>query len=98
MSSLNHTHTYVKYKKRPGYMRCAHPDCTHFIEKEIACGKRSCCNNCGKAFILSSEDIKLAKPRCLLCANTRKAHAYQAGIEATKNIINFFPGGGVGDE
>lgn len=73
MASQNHIHTYVKYKKKPGYYRCAAPDCTHYTDKESVRGKQSRCNLCGEVFILTAEDLQRVRPRCVKCSDTSEA-------------------------
>lgn len=77
MPSLNHTHTLVKYQKRPGYYRCAHPECTYFADRELCVGKKTCCTSCGDEFILDADMARRARPRCLNCAETKQARAHQ---------------------
>jgi hypothetical protein len=89
MPSINHVHTYVKYKKRPGYMRCADPYCTHQLDIESCHGKASKCSVCGTEFILSSQDMKRVRPRCLACSDTaqaRKVRAAQALFDSVRGI------------
>lgn len=73
MSSLKHIHSYIRYKnnqfKRRDLFKCNDPSCTHFAEKSLILGKNSLCS-CGTVFILTNEDLKRAKPRCIDCSNT----------------------------
>jgi hypothetical protein len=82
MPSIKHTHTYVKYKNRPGYFRCNDMKCTHFIDQERILGKLSKCNFCGNEFILTEEDLRRVRPRCLNCSNTKiaKRLAYNKAV------------------
>ena len=68
MPSLKHTHQYIRFHSRPKYMRCAHPECTHFILRELTVGKKSVCNGCGKEFILEWRNLRLAKPLGPCCS------------------------------
>lgn len=93
MPALNHIHTYVQFKSRPGYFRCMDPVCTHFLIREAVIGKYSLCTGCGAQFTIDFENAKLVKPKCLNCRSTKKARAFQLGqqlfekltIESTKN-------------
>ena len=86
MPSIVHTHTYVRYKSRPGYFRCDSPDCTHFIDKESVLGKISLCTTCGEQFLLSREDLKRARPKCLNCSNTKKAKQHKKVQKLTESL------------
>jgi hypothetical protein len=88
MPSQNHTHTYVQFKARPGYFRCAAPDCTHFLIREAVIGKNSLCNDCGQSFLLTLDAAKLRKPRCLMCRNTKQARAFQTGQQFMAGLLN----------
>ena len=80
MPSLTHTHQYVQYKGRAGFWRCAHPQCSHYTDRESVLGKLSLCNNnCGTEFILDVEALLRRRPLCLNCSNTKKARAFRAG-------------------
>ncbi len=74
MPTLNHTHTYIKYKKNPyknrNLYKCNDPDCTHFADMGLIIGKRSLCPLCSKDFILTTANLKLSRPRCVECSNT----------------------------
>jgi hypothetical protein len=79
MPSQDHIHTYVQFKSRPGYFRCAAPDCTHFLIREMVIGKNSLCTECGSQFLIDFDNAKLKKPRCLKCRDTVKARAFKVG-------------------
>lgn len=86
MPAQKHVHTYVQYKKRPGYFRCAAPDCTHFIDRESVHGKQSVCTQCGATFILDYPDLKRVKPRCINCSDTKKARVLRKAQELTRYL------------
>lgn len=86
MPVLNHVHCYIKYKGKLGLFRCNSPDCTHFTEKEAILGKLSLCTECGTAFILSRDDLRRARPKCLSCSNTKKGKAFRKAQELTKHL------------
>ena len=98
MPSLNHIHTYVRYKSRPGYYRCDAPDCTHFNTKEHITGKLSLCSLCGQQMILDSEALRRARPRCINCSDTKKAKIHRKAQELTRYLgtDSFSPGSLVG--
>jgi hypothetical protein len=80
-----HVHQYVRKGKRQARTRsgdvmyiCTAPTCYHTLGKSHLLGKMSICNGCGNAFQLTLEDLKSAKPRCLMCRNTKVARQYQA--------------------
>jgi len=93
MPSLNHTHTYVKYKSRPGYYRCDDPDCSHFAEKELVIGKNTHCTHCGAIFILDRESAKRVLPRCLECSDTKEARQMRAARQIIKALPAFMDSG-----
>lgn len=68
MPPLSHTHTYRRFSKNM-YM-CAHPHCTHRIERRALIGKASLCNDCGNEFILNGESLRRSRPRCIDCSDT----------------------------
>jgi hypothetical protein len=86
MPAIKHVHTYIRYKARPNWYRCAAPNCTHHIDKEVLLGKLSLCNSCGAEMILSREDLRRAKPKCLNCSDTKKAKLHQKAQELTKYL------------
>lgn len=98
MPKLNHIHTYVQFKGRPGYWKCIHPECTHYTERELVLEKKSICTSCGGEFILNYENTKMVRPRCLLCRNTKQAKAYQLGQEMANRTLSFTVGDGLVDE
>ncbi len=93
MASLQHTHTYAIYKKRSGtsvkekVFRCADPSCTHFAEYELVVGKMSCCNLCGKEYILDREAARASFPRCLECSNSKRAQVKRAAASLLGQLI-----------
>lgn len=90
MPSLDHTHTYVRWKTTKlgvTYFRCNHANCTHFIDKELIVGKTTLCSNCGGQFILSRDDLRRAKPKCLDCSNTKEAKISRAARELMDSIL-----------
>lgn len=54
-------------KSKYEVLRCTLPDCSHFIQIELAVGKEALCPRCDKPFILDGEAIKLKTPHCIDC-------------------------------
>lgn len=69
-------------------MRCFHPLCTSFFETKTLVGKMTCCTACGQEFILTRDDIKLARPKCLNCGTSRRAKTHQAAQKLAIAIFN----------
>jgi hypothetical protein len=89
MPSLNHVHTYVRWKtSRTGvvYFRCTHSNCTHFAELSFLPGKLNSCISCGEQFTLTKEDLRRAKPKCLQCSNTKKAKIAQGARRIMESL------------
>lgn len=86
MPSVNHTHMYVRYKTRPGYYRCDLPDCTHVLDKEAVQGKQSLCTVCHEKMILTREDVRRARPRCINCSDTKKGRTFRRAQELTRYL------------
>lgn len=77
MPALNHVHTYRRLDKLKGTFNCADKYCTRLVHKSHLSGKASLCNNCGREFVLTKEDLKRAKPMCFNCSNTKEAKAFR---------------------
>lgn len=86
MASLNHIHTYIRKSSNKNMYRCNSPDCTHFTDKESILGKLSLCTSCGDTIILSREDLRRAKPKCLACSDTKKGKAFRKAQELTRYL------------
>jgi len=76
MPALKHIHTYRRNKRVPNYYQCAHPECSHYIDKKWIVGKRSLCT-CGNEFILTTSKLRNAQPKCDLCSKSRVAKNFQ---------------------
>lgn len=83
---MKHTHTFVKHETRKGYYRCNDPHCTSFFERSFIVGKASKCLDCGSEFILSREDLKRARPKCLKCSNTKEAKTFRAAAALFQKV------------
>jgi hypothetical protein len=69
---MKHTHTYRRVKNRPNYYQCIHPDCSHYIHKDLILNKRAICPLCGQEYILESRLIRLKQPHCFDCSRSVK--------------------------
>ncbi len=92
--TLDHVHTYVKWKKAFGEQqyKCDDPDCTSTAPRSLLLGKRTICAVCReKDLILDHKSLKLARPRCSNCSNTaesRKSRELKEKVEAILGGIN----------
>lgn len=88
-----HIHSYIRgrravsptvTRKDPQLYVCSDPLCTHKMRRESLYGKLSLCPGCLRnTLILNSQNLKLSRPRCLDCSNTKEAkarRAIQAGL------------------
>lgn len=88
-----HVHTYVRKGegRKVKYYRCEHPKCTHYDHKDNIRGKETLCAICKKnKFILNSEHLKMARPRCLDCSQTSEAKNIRENkkiLEETLNLL-----------
>lgn len=75
MPSQNHLHRYERafLGKKGTYevFRCNLSDCTHYLPKRLAKGKRSICNRCGGELIMDTRSMNLEKPHCVDCIQVR---------------------------
>lgn len=85
MPSMNHVHTYVRFTK--DVFRCSDKHCYHTANKTILVGKASICNECGEEFVLSRQDLRRARPRCLKCSKTKKALIQQSAAGLIDNLF-----------
>ena len=85
MPSLNHIHTYVRLTK--DVFRCADKHCYHTAKKTILVGKATLCNECGEEFVLTREDLRRSRPRCMKCSKTKKALAVQSATNAVDSVF-----------
>lgn len=73
MTNQTHVHKLKRHKYKTGVkvFFCTLPDCHYRIDVELALGKRSLCNICGKEFLINEYTIKLAKPHCQDCGREK---------------------------
>ena len=62
-----HLHTYRQVKSGSNQYKCQHPDCTHLSTRALIKGNRAICNGCTEEFILTSESLRRALPKCNSC-------------------------------
>lgn len=86
MPVINHIHTYVKYKGKPGYFKCDAQDCTHWVDKELIVGKLSLCTQCHSQFQLTRDDLRRSRPRCINCSDTQKAKDARKAFDLTREL------------
>jgi len=71
-----HIHSYIRIS--PNIYQCADPDCNHFNNKKYLKGKRSLCPQCKEVdFLLTPEHLRMARPVCFNCSNTKEAKAFR---------------------
>jgi hypothetical protein len=75
---LDHVHTYQRVRHQPNLYRCVSPYCKETSDKRLLQGKASRCCKCNAEIILSRDHLRLAKPLCLNCGNTKDAKLHQA--------------------
>lgn len=69
MSALRHTHTYRRSRARNNLYQCTDPACSHYADRKFIVGKLAKCPDCGREYILTPYDLKLATPKCEQCKN-----------------------------
>lgn len=78
-----HIHTYIRARrpdltKDPSRYQCADPLCTHSMMKSELYGKLSLCPICRlRTFILNARNLKLSRPCCLECSNSKEAQKHR---------------------
>jgi len=48
------------------------PNCTHYLPKKMVLGHVSLCNICNNPFVMDKHAMRLAKPRCNDCRQTKE--------------------------
>lgn len=90
--SLKHTHQYVRsHVTRTSnrvMFKCQHPKCYHTAFKDMLEGKASVCNSCGNEFILTDYDLKMSRPQCLDCKDTKEAKEHRAAKEVIAGLLD----------
>lgn len=80
-----HFHTY-KRSKNKNIFRCTKPDCTHYNTKEMITGKRAECPVCHGTFILSTDSLRRAEPRCLSCQTGKKGETARKAFNILADV------------
>jgi len=69
-------------------MKCADPYCSHINTNDRLIGKVSRCPFCKITdFILTRADLKLAKPKCVNCSQTRAAKEFRENRDKVKETL-----------
>lgn len=68
-----HIHKFQRkrYKNGTAAYICTQPDCYFKVLCEITIGKENICNRCGKPFLMNQYSIRLAKPHCPDCHESK---------------------------
>ncbi len=77
---MKHFHIYQRIKNRPTYFRCIHPDCKHYLEKELVIGRRAECPYCHDDYVIQRRDLNNKTPHCSNCI----APGYENNTKTTK--------------
>jgi hypothetical protein len=86
MPVINHIHSYIRFSKTQ--YRCADPYCSHLNTIDKLLGKVSRCPICKITdFVLSRSDLKLAKPRCINCSQTKSAREFKENKQVIKDKL-----------
>lgn len=69
----SHTHKFKRYKYKTGasVFFCTLDNCNFKIGVEFSLGKSNICWRCGKTFEMNSYAIRLARPHCPECHQTK---------------------------
>jgi hypothetical protein len=84
-----HTHKFkrLKYKSGNSIFFCALPDCSTKLGTALALGKRSICWRCGEHFIMNEYSIRLAKPHCEACHQSKDSTILPE-MKNTTGVVN----------
>lgn len=88
MPAINHVHSYIRLKHRKDHYKCGDPYCTHIAHKELIEGKADKCPFCGNEFVLTKDDPRRAKPRCIDCSNTASARKFKNARDIVSTNLN----------
>lgn len=61
--------------------RCYIPGCKHFMTREMVEGQHAVCWRCEGEFVLTKKRLKLVKPHCKNCTETRGEKSMQTKTE-----------------
>ncbi len=87
-----HIHEYVRVQPKPEHKtvryRCQHPDCSHFVDRELLRGKRTICSKCHLTeTLMDYENLRRAEPVCFKCSNTKRAAAVRGKFEVLDELF-----------
>lgn len=81
-------HIYERSSANKKVYRCIHPDCAHYIKRELLGGKRAECPKCHELFILTWTKLRLKKPTCDACSRSPRAAEIRQLQELSKQLTN----------
>lgn len=91
MATLNHVHTYIRSHRTKSSNRviykCSHPNCYHTAFADMLEGKASICNQCKDTFMLSNYDLRMSRPKCNNCKETKDALEFQRGRNVMASLL-----------
>lgn len=94
----DHTHIWMRWKafafEPDEYVfKCDDPDCEKTSQSSKLEGKRSICAVCKEQeLILTNKDLKMERPRCTNCSNTKEAQQKRK----LQNVLEQFLPRGIG--
>lgn len=65
----------LRYKSGNAIFFCVLPDCKFKASIPLSLGKRSTCWRCGNEFIMNDYSLRLAKPHCEACHQSKDSKA-----------------------
>lgn len=83
----DHRHSYRRHPTRKGYYFCTGKECFAIHEKAILVGKEARCPACLKLYLLTSEDLRRARPVCPNCSGTKEARAFRKGKSLIEGLF-----------
>lgn len=91
-----HTHKLRRHKFKTGntVYFCMLPDCNFKIAQPFALGKRSICHRCGEPFVMNEYSVRLAKPHCEDCHQTKAEITNETAIQMANDlpsVLNAIP-------
>lgn len=98
---VDHIHTWVKWKKFFGelHFKCDHPECFLTAPKSKIVGKRTTCASCHvEEFTLTPRHLKMSRPRCINCSQSKEAKEKRELQGKLKDVLNLALEGDQNDE
>jgi hypothetical protein len=94
MASLKHVHEYERSKTNQRIYRCIHPECTHFIKRDLLIGKNVVCSKCKEIFPARQNQLRAGQKvagtktlTCLACCKSPGSKNIIAAKEFLKDIL-----------